>query len=75
MGIISQIKKDAIGNSTKIQSSDASKLEKILNNLFYLEKNIDEETKFVRQVMTRGADSQERVGLHASALLVKRISV
>ena len=69
MGIISKIKKDAIGNSTKIQSSDASKLEKILNNLFYLEKNIDEETKFVRQVMTRGADSQERVGLHASALI------
>ena len=44
MGIISQIKKDATGNNTKIQSSDASKLEKILNNLFYLEKNIEEET-------------------------------
>lgn len=69
MGIISQIKKDATGNNTKIQSSDASKLEKILNNLFYLEKNIEEETKFVRQVMTRGADSQERIGLHASALI------
>jgi len=69
MGIISQIKKDATGNKTKIQSSDASKLEKILNNLFYLDKNIEEETKFVKQVMTRGADSQERVGLHASALI------
>ena len=69
MGIITQIKKDATGNNTKIQSSDASKLEKILNNLFYLEKNIEEETKFVKQVMTRGADSQERVGLHASALI------
>lgn len=69
MGIISEIKKDATGNKTKIQSSDASKLEKILNNLFYLEKNIEEETKFVKQVMTRGADSQERIGLHASALI------
>ena len=69
MGIISEIKKDATGNKTKIQSSDASKLEKILNNLFYLDKNIEEETKFVKQVMTRGADSQERVGLHASALI------
>lgn len=69
MGIISQIKKDATGNKTKIQSSDASKFEKILNNLFYLDKNIEEETKFVKQVMTRGADSQERVGLHASALI------
>lgn len=69
MGIVSKIKKDAIGNKTKIQSSDATKLEKILNNTFYLDKNIEEETKFVQQVMTRGADSQERVGLHASALI------
>lgn len=69
MGIVSKIKKDAIGNKTKIQSSDATKLEKILNNTFYLNKNIEEETKFVQQVMTRGADSQERVGLHASALI------
>lgn len=69
MSVVSEIKKDAIGNKTKIQSSDASKLEKILNNLFYLEKNVDEESKFVKQVMTRGADSQERVGLHASALI------
>lgn len=69
MSVVSEIKKDAIGNKTKIQSSDASKLEKILNNLFYLEKNVDEEANFVKQVMTRGADSQERVGLHASALI------
>jgi hypothetical protein len=69
MSVVSEIKKDAVGNKTKIQSSDASKLEKILNNLFYLEKNVDEESKFVKQVMTRGADSQERVGLHASALI------
>lgn len=69
MGIINEIKKDATGNKTKIQSSDASKLEKILNNTFYLDKNIEEETKFVQQVMTRGADSQERIGLHASALI------
>lgn len=69
MSVVSEIKKDAVGNKTKIQSSDASKLEKILNNLFYLEKNVDEEANFVKQVMTRGADSQERVGLHASALI------
>jgi hypothetical protein len=69
MGIISEIKKDATGNKTKIQSSDASKLEKIFNNMFFLEKNIEEETKFVKQVMTRGADTQERIGLHASALI------
>ena len=70
MGLIDDIKKEAMGNRTKIQSSDAAELEKILNNLFYLDKNIEEETKFVEQVMTRGLESQERVGLHASAMLV-----
>lgn len=69
MGIVSDIKKDAIGNRTKIQSSDASQLEKILNRMFFLEKNVEAETAFVRQVMTRGLESQERVGLHASALI------
>lgn len=70
MGLIDNIKKEAQGNRTKIQSSEASKLEKIFNNMFYANKNIEEETKFVKQVMTRGLESQERVGLHASAMLV-----
>ena len=70
MGLIDNIKKDAQGNKTKIQSTEAAQLEKIFNNMFYLEKNIKEETKFVKQVMTRGLESQERVGLHASAMLV-----
>lgn len=70
MGLIDNIKKEAQGNRTKIQSSEASVLEKIFNNMFFLEKNIEEETKFVKQVMTRGLESQERVGLHASAMLV-----
>lgn len=70
MGIINNIKKEAIGKGTKIQSSEALQLEKLFNNLFYLEKDIEEETNFVRQVMTRGLELQERVGLHASAMLV-----
>lgn len=70
MGLISNIRKEAQGNRTKIQSSEATTLEKILNNMFFLDKNIEEETKFVKQVMTRGLESQERVGLHASAMLV-----
>lgn len=69
MGIVNDIKKDALGNRTKIQSSEASKLEKIFNKMFFLEKDIANETVFVKQVMTRGAESQERVGLHASALI------
>ena len=70
MGLIDNIKREAQGNRTKIQSTDAAALEKILNRTFYLDKNIEEETKFVKQVMTRGLESQERVGLHASAMLV-----
>lgn len=70
MGLIDNIKKEAQGNKTKIQSTEARELEQIFNNLFYLDKNIEEETKFIKQVMTRGLESQERVGLHASAMLV-----
>ena len=69
MGLIDSIKESAKGNNTKIQSSEAAKLEKIFNNMFYCDKDIEEETKFVKQVMTRGSDTQERKGLHASALI------
>lgn len=69
VGVVDDIKKEAQGNRTKIQSSDAQQLEKILNNAFYLEKNMEKEVAFVKQVMTRGAESQERKGLHASALI------
>lgn len=68
-GLIDEIKKTARGNGTKIQTSESAKLEKIFNAMFYLDKNIEEETKFVQQVMTRGAETQERIGLHASALI------
>lgn len=71
MGIISQIRKEATDKKVNIQSSEASELEKILNETFYLEKDIEEEAKFVKQVMTRGAETQERVGLHASALIAR----
>lgn len=69
MGLLEDIKNDAGKNRTVIQTSEAQKFSALLNNLFYLDKNIEEETKFVEQVMTRGAETQERVGLHASALI------
>lgn len=69
MGLVDDIKKEAKGNRTIIQSSEAQELSKILNNLFYLDKDIDEEARFVKMVMTRGAETQERIGLHASALI------
>lgn len=67
--LLNDIRKEAIGNRTKIQSSEATELEGYLNRLFFIEKNIKEEVKFVKQVMTRGAETQERIGLHASALI------
>lgn len=70
MGIIDRIKSDAGKNNTTFQTTEAETLHGILNKLFYLPKDIEEETKFVHMVMTRGAESQERVGLHASAILV-----
>ena len=69
MGLLDDIRKEARGNGTKIQSTEATNLEKILNNAFYLPKDIEEEARFVKQVMTRGAETQERIGLHASALI------
>lgn len=69
MGIIDEIKNDGIKNGTKIQNDEQRKLESILNKMFYCEKNIEEETKFVNMVMTRGLESTERVGLHASAMI------
>lgn len=70
MGLVSDIRSSAKSNGTKIQSSEAAQLEKILNRMFYLDKDVEKETAFVHQVMTRGLESTERVGLHASAIIV-----
>lgn len=70
MGIIDDIRNDSIKNGSKIQSTESAKMEGILNKMFYLQKNVDEEVKFIKQVMTRGLETQERVGLHASAMIV-----
>ena len=69
MGIIDQIKNDSIKTGVKIQSSEATKLEGIFNKMFYLDRNIKEETRFVNMVMTRGLGNQERKGLHASSMI------
>lgn len=69
MGIIDQIKNDGMKNGTKIQNDQEKKLEAIFNKMFYTEHNIEEETKFINMVMTRGLGAQERVGLHASSMI------
>ena len=70
MNLMDAIKRDAVQKGAKIQSSEEEELEKKLNKLFYLEKDIDNEVKFLRQVMTRGQETAERKGLHASAIIV-----
>ena len=70
MGLIDDIKSNAIENGTKIQSSDAAKIEKLFNSLFYAKKDMEEEVKFVKQMFTRGGDTTDRRGLHTSAVIV-----
>lgn len=70
MGFIEDIKKEAVGARTKIQTTEERDMETKLNNLFYLDKNIEEETRLVKSIMTRGTESTERKGLHASAIIV-----
>lgn len=70
MKLIESLKQQAQSNNTKIQTTEAAKLEAILNKMFYLDKKPEDEAEFVKQVCTRGLETQERVGLHASALIV-----
>lgn len=70
MGILEDIKNDVKQTGAKLQTSEERDIEELLNNLFYLDKNIPEELKFLKSVMTRGAETTERKGLHASAVIV-----
>lgn len=69
MGILDDIKREAEGKRIKIQTPEEEKLEKTLNDLFYLDKDIKKETQFIKHVMTRGQETGERKGLHASAII------
>lgn len=70
MGLMDEIRKEASGNFTKLQSTEEEQIEKLLNSLFYLDKDISKELKFLKSVMTRGQETTERRGLHASAMIV-----
>lgn len=70
MGLVDNIKRSAKSSGAKIQSSDAAALEAIFNRMFYLDKQPEKELAFLSQVMTRGQETQERIGLHASSLIV-----
>ena len=70
MGLMESIKKDAQNTFTEIKSTEEEHIEHMLDELFYLDKNIPKELEFLKSVMTRGAETQERKGLHASAMIV-----
>ena len=70
MGLLDDIKKEADDKRVKIQSSEEKELEQKLNNLHYLDKNIEKELVFLKSVMTRGQETTERKGLHASAIIL-----
>ena len=70
MKLTDEIKRDATKTGTKLQTEEATEIEQKLNRLFYLDKNIPEELKFLKSVMTRGQETTERKGLHASAVIV-----
>ena len=70
MGILDEIKRASEASGAKVQGPEETLLEKKLNSLFYLPPNPELEGEFVTNVMTRGTGDTERVGLHASNMLV-----
>ena len=70
MGLVSKIKDEATNKRVKLQDSKHDEFDALLNQAFFLDKDIEEETRFIQMVMTRGAETQERIGLHASNMLV-----
>ena len=69
MSLTEDIRKTVTQKGGKIQTSEQARFEGLLNQAFFLEKDIEGEIAFLRMVMTRGAETQERVGLHASNML------
>ena len=70
MGLVDDIRSEALDKNVNVQGAVAKKIEDLFNSLYYAPKNMDEEVKFVKQMFTRGGISLERVGLHTSAMIV-----
>lgn len=69
MSLLDEIKSEAKEKGVVMDSVEERTLTQLLNRMFFIEsKKIDQEVQFVKHVMTRGAETQERVGLHASAI-------
>lgn len=70
MGLLEQIKSEALSKGVRVADSETQKLELILDQMFYCDHNKRWEIRFLTDVMTRGLESSERKGLHASAMIV-----
>lgn len=69
--LLDSIKNAAKNNGANIfDSPQATELYTIFNKMFYLKKDKEKESQFIKQVITRGQEGSERVGLHASSLIV-----
>lgn len=69
MSLSSRIKDSAKKAGATIQTSEEQRLQTELNKLFYLDRKPKEELEFLKHIMTRGQETQERVGLHLSAMI------
>lgn len=69
MSLSSRIKDSAKKSGATIQTSEEQELCAELNKLFYLDRKPKEEVEFLKHIMTRGQETQERVGLHLSAMI------
>lgn len=69
MGLIDDIKNEARQGRVETQLSVERDIEIELNKLFYAPKCEEKEVEFVRQMFTRGGESEERIGLHASSII------
>lgn len=69
MGIGEKIKKAALKYDVLQGNEEEQRLAKIVNALFLLPKKPEIEAQFVQTVATRGLETQDRVGLHASGII------
>lgn len=70
MGLLQDIKEEAGGKRIIIQGGQQRDIEAEINKLFYMDPVPVKELAFIGQMFTRGQESRERAGLHASAVTV-----
>lgn len=69
MGLIDTLKREATDKGIRTHNPKEEQLERLFNKMFYLDKKENIESEFVEQMITRGMETKERVGLHASSII------